>query len=420
MKLSRSMEQRLLWGALPILLLIAFAIYKKKVPSEREIYREPAIAGPHLANEEFKKQWELHAEAIDSALALGEDGTVYASTIDGSLYAVNPSGNLHWKTTIGPTHEAPTIASDGTIYVANANQTFYAINRDGSIKWTRDSGPYADKSSPWRAGALDDEKFYTIWRGSLRAVNQQNGTIAWSSGWGYEQAGSASLRPDGTLVFMGPGWLHAAGDDGKILWSYPPPDPLETPIQLPLPQGWKPPEGRFFLDSGIAVDKDGTVYAAAAGSKLISIAPDGTLRWEVDTHRNTTNYATPLIAADGTIYDFCGDGAIYAMNADGSQKWLLETGSIIAATPVLAADGTLLVVARDSLLAVSAEGKILGKTGFRVPGHASPTLAPDGTFYVVSSTGTLAAFSTRHGGLMDSAWPKFQHDLSNTGRARSF
>jgi outer membrane protein assembly factor BamB len=45
----------------------------------------------------------------------------------------------------------------------------------------------------------------------------------------------------------------------------------------------------------------------------------------------------------------------------------------------------------------------------------SPTLAPDGTLYIATSDNTLYAVQTTSKGLLNSAWPKYQRDLWNSG-----
>ena len=76
------------------------------------------------------------------------------------------------------------------------------------------------------------------------------------------------------------------------------------------------------------------------------------------------------------------------------------------------------VLSEDTLAAISPEGKLLSKVA--VPGgHFSPTLAADGTLYVPLRTGKVIAFATTHGPLLlSSPWPKFQHDVANSGRAQ--
>jgi outer membrane protein assembly factor BamB len=74
--------------------------------------------------------------AIDSCPAIGADGTTYAGSSDGKLYAMNPDGSLKWSyTNGGEIHSSPAIRADGTIYIGNYDGKLYAINPDGSLKW---------------------------------------------------------------------------------------------------------------------------------------------------------------------------------------------------------------------------------------------------------------------------------------------
>ena len=128
-----------------------------------------------------------------------------------------------------------------------------------------------------------------------------------------------------------------------------------------------------------------------------------------------------MIAADATIYFASGDGTLYALLSDGTQKWALDLGGgAISAAPILAEDETIYVVTSTALVAVSPEGKLLARSSAGAGGDSSPTLDSDGTIYVATRTGKITAFSGTHGGLLSSAWPKFQAGPANSGRARSF
>jgi outer membrane protein assembly factor BamB len=126
-----------------------------------------------------------------------------------------------------------------------------------------------------------------------------------------------------------------------------------------------------------------------------------------------------VIAVDGTIYLASGDGNLYAVLPDGTQKWAFDAESgVFSAAPVLAEDGTIFVVNDGGLFAVSAEGKLLAHAVVGGSVASSPTIAPDGTVYVAGRAGKITAFSGTHGGLLNSAWPKFQAGPANSGRAR--
>jgi len=78
--------------------------------------------------------WKYRTGSGLSGPSIGADGTIYVSSHDHYLHAVNPDGTLQWKTEIGTgSSDTPAIGDDGTIYIGEL--FFYAINPDGTIKW---------------------------------------------------------------------------------------------------------------------------------------------------------------------------------------------------------------------------------------------------------------------------------------------
>jgi outer membrane protein assembly factor BamB len=372
----------------------------------------------HEQSATLPQKWQFTATgAITGALALGNDGTVYAAGEDGILYALNASGNLKWKFDVGRMTTAPAIGADETIYVSNEEERIFAISPTGTQRWAQGGGPFADKQPDWKAAAIDQSHLYTPWRGSIRAIQLGSGAFDWPTGIGFERGGSVSILPNGLVVYPGNGRIDAADLTGRTQWEYP---VMNLPLSVDMITRGRIPPGDFWLDSGIAVALDGTLYVCATGSRLVALAPDGTYKWEFKPKVYSINKATPVISEDRTIYFSSGDGTLYALNPDGTQKWATDTGALIAATPILTADETIYVVNGAGLVAVSPEGKILEKVAIAGGLESSPTLAPDGTVYVASRAGKIVAFAGSHGALMDSPWPKFQADLANTGRAPRF
>jgi outer membrane protein assembly factor BamB len=377
----------------------------------------PARRGTSVQSASLPKKWEFTSIGpVTGALALGDDGTVYAASEDGFVYALDAAGSLQWKFEAGPMQAAPAIGADGTIYVTNEDQRIFAINRTGTQQWAVGGGPYADKQMGKIAAAIDQNYLYTPWRGPLRALRLTGGAIDWDAGVGFERGGSVSILPNGVIVYSGVGRIDAVYSGGKTVWQYPAMDPPLS-VDMILKTGGHIPPGNFWLDSGIAVGADGTLYTCAVDSRLVGIASSGSYKWEFKTKTHSNNRATPVIATDGMIYFGSGDGTLYALNSDGTQKWAVDTGGTIVATPMLAEDGTVYVLNGASLLAVSPEGKVIAKTAVSGGVESSPTLAPDGTVYVASRGGKILAFVGTHGALMNSPWPKFQGNLANSGRA---
>jgi outer membrane protein assembly factor BamB len=357
---------------------------------------------------------------VSAALALGDDGTVYAASEDGFLYAIDASGNLRWKFNAGPMQAAPVLGADDTIYVTNEAQSIFAVNHDGTQQWVAGGGPYADKRTGSFAAAIDQAYLYAPWRGLLRAVRLTYGTFTWPAGYGYQNGGSVIKLANGLIVYTGAGRLDAVDSTGKIQWQYPEMNPPLT-VDMLTKNGGHIPIGTFWLDSPMAVGDDGTLYFCAVDSRLIALTSDGHFTWEFKTKTHSVNHAAPVIAADGTIYFASGDGSVYALFPNERLKWAFAAGGgAIAATPVLAQDGTIYVVNDAGLFAVSAQGKLLAHAAVGGSVDSSPTIAPDGTVYVAARAGKIVAFSGTHGGLLNGAWPKFQAGPANSGRARGF
>jgi outer membrane protein assembly factor BamB len=388
-------------------------MYSARFAGAKLVVREkaPAIA----------EKWQFaQMGPVGAALALGDDGTVYAASEDGFLYAIDAVGNLRWKFNAGPMQVAPVLGADDTIYVTNEEQFIFAVNQIGTQQWRVGGGPYADKRMGSFSAAIDQTHLYTPWRGQLRAVRLTYGTFDWPAGIGYQLGGSASVLGDRRVAYTGNGRMDVVDSAGRTQWEYPVMNPPMSVDMITKTAGHIPP-GNFWLESAMAVGDDGTIYACAVDSRLVALTSDGHLKWEFKTRTHSVNHAAPVIGTDGTIYFASGDGNLYAVLSDGVQKWAYDAASgAFSATPVLAEDGTIFVVNDGGLFAVSAEGKLLAHAVIGGSVASSPTIAPDGTVYVAGRAGKITAFSGTHGGLLNSAWPKFQAGPANSGRARGF
>lgn len=78
---------------------------------------------------------------------------------------------------------------------------------------------------------------------------------------------------------------------------------------------------------------DGTIYIGSADGYLNALYPDGSLKWQFPTGQSIDG--APAIGSDGTIYVGSEDDNLYALNPDGSLKWLYSTGGSIESSPVL-------------------------------------------------------------------------------------
>jgi outer membrane protein assembly factor BamB len=72
-----------------------------------------------------------------SSPVIAADGTIYAGSTDGCLYAVLPDGTDECLYDTGAAIEStPVILDDGTIFVGSSNGNLYAITREGNDLWS--------------------------------------------------------------------------------------------------------------------------------------------------------------------------------------------------------------------------------------------------------------------------------------------
>ena len=335
-------------------------------------------------------------DMVSSSPALASDGTIYVGSNDGKLYALNSNGTLKWSYATGPIEfSSPAIGTDGTVYVGSRDRNLYAIDPDGTLKWK-----YATMDEISGSPALAGDG--TVYLGSrdknLYAINP-DGTRKWTFPTDSLVWGSPAIGADGT-IYVGSvdGKLYAFNAVGTLKWSY---------------------AAGGAITVSPAIGADGTVYFGSwDNNKLYALNTDGTLKWSFNTG-GALHGGSPAIGTDGTIYIGSVDHKVYALNPDGTLKWSYTTGWSLQTAPVVGNDGTIYVGSCDNKVhAITADGTLKWSytTGNSI--NSSPALGTNGILYVGSDDHYLYAIDTGTGaGLADSPWPKFQHDLQNTGRA---
>ncbi len=306
----------------------------------------------------------------------------------------------------------PAVGADGTLFVSSLDGNLYAVNPDGSPKWSFAAGGYFDNSSPALgaggtvvAGASD---------GFLYAVQQATGALAWKFQAANPISSTPAMGADGTVYFHDDLGLYAVTASGVQKWhtavnghSYSSPVIgsggtvyLGTPAGLQLFD----PSGNLLstfstatpIDATPAVDADGTVYVGTVGGEAYALHPDGTQKWHVSLAFGEGFTASPVISPSGAVCMASGDGTLYELSAaDGSTlaSIALPSSSTLSA-PVVAGDGTIYVGTGDyNLYAVdpsSHQSKLISSTAYYIFG--SPTLA-NGFLYFGSLDSKVYAYN---------------------------
>ncbi len=278
---------------------------------------------------------EYYYRGFTATPALDINGTLYIcggnnNFSESAFYAINPDGSLKWKITTGSgsntSYSSPAIGNDGTIFIGSANGSLYAVYPDGSIKWKYSTGTRID-SSP--AIATDGTIYFGCQDGYMYALNPI-GTLKWK----YKIAepssaenSSPSIGPDGTIYIGSTGRkILAINPNGSLKWSI---STTNTVSTTP------------------SIGRDGTLYIASDFT-LKSINPEnGNIYWQY--YLGNIRNSSPIIDAQGTI--FCSaDNIFYALNPNGTKMWSYEFSNNIYSTGVIDKNKQLYVTTFDNVL----------------------------------------------------------------------
>lgn len=309
---------------------------------------------------------------------IGYDDILYMGTRANSMdsnyfYAVKPDGTLLWDfRTEGPypNEGAGIVGSDTTIYISSNNTYIYALDKHGNQKWK--IGKLAVSKYPLLSMAKNGDLYVSTHADSLLVIDTKTGEIKNKIYLGVDGAGiPVSFTTDGENIVYVKGtatnfdnymYLVFADLDGNEIWSR---------AFFSLVE-YKPT-----LDNENNIYVVGTDTANTPTDKLFSFDNEGNLRWEFITE-GLSHKGPPTIDSDGNIIFLAGKYynddlryAIYSVDYKGNENWsyLID--------PDLPRFSTYV----DHPLTVDAEGKIYF--------GASRSTVSNGYFYCLNKTGEL-------------------------------
>ena len=341
------------------------------------------------------KKWEfqLGGRAAGSP-AIAPDGTVYV-TGNGGLVAIAPDGAEKWRSQYIQVTSSPTIGPDGAIYFCELHGILYAYNPGGSPMWP---GGHAIQAAVYdTAPLMGNGGAIYIASGGISAYSASDGMPLWQHKQYIGLAELAALGPDGNILLgAANGQFYSfQPSDGSVAW--------QANVRDARALG------------GTAIGSDGTIYVGADNGVLYAVFNDGKPRWEFKAAGPIST--EPVVAEDGTVYVAAAD-KLYAVTPEGKKKWAFAAPYEFRTAPALAADGTIYCPTADNkLYAINPDGSKKWEYASGEMISTPPNIAADGTIYVATVEGRLLALSDSNGGLMHSAWPRFQHDAANTGNA---
>lgn len=266
----------------------------------------PVDTGLFAVNPDGTLKWAFPMEnGTESSPAIGWDGTIYAGSYDGKLYAIADSGSqgvMKWEfPTGGPIDGSPTVDGCGTIYIGSRDSTMYAINPDGTLRWS------------FRAGG-DIESSPTIGDNGILYFGSFDGNL-YALGTGAPDVGMVSLDlPD--QIETDSTYLPAA-----TLRNYRA-DPQSFQVACLIDTG-----GHYVYGDTIAI------FDLAGGSTSFeSFSP-----WTVgpDTGIIYSITAVCLLSADDNVFNdslmkkvVSGEGISFA-RGDANGDWVIDLGDAI-------------------------------------------------------------------------------------------
>jgi outer membrane protein assembly factor BamB len=341
-------------------------------------------------------------QSFATSPVVADDGSLYLASVRGNVYSLYPSSAMRWE------YHLREFIAGGLLQDAEENIYFttltevLSVTPSGRKRWETT----CSEARMWQddqGSTFEGNVLYTECGNAFCALNKDDGSQIWTRPALDSESAPVMLK-EGVLVFVSESRLVAVDRDGKMLWTW----------------GNSQIEGQ--IDTPIAVGFDETLYAGSRlNQNFVALDAHGTLKWSFNA-RNQGFRSSPVIASDGTIYVITFEDVLYALTSDGAEKWRFQLSKAVNgeqhAAPVLGSDGTIYLLAEQRLIALSPERKLLWTLPVEGTFGGSPALANDGTFYVPTLEGGLYAVQTESRGLMRSAWPRYQHDSSNSGRAQ--
>jgi len=353
-------------------------------------------------------EWRFSTEGrVTASIAVSGD-SLYVSSRDGNVYALNADGTEQWRFETGDVVRSSPAVVDGTVYVGSLDGNVYALDTDPD--W--EVGSSANEDEQWRfetddgiisSPAVTDGRLYIGSRdNNLYALNAATGDEQWRFETGFSVESSPAIADN--TVYVGshdqnvyaidtdPDWEVGAATEADELWRF------TTGDTVP---------------SSPAVS-NGTVYVGSLDGNLYALdTVSGSVNWRFDTGGAVT--ASPAVESndgtDDTVYIGSRNQSVYAIGAQNAERlWEFDTGQPVTSSPTVAgeaADDGVVYIGSSNFNVYgldTTDGERLWEfdTGDRVRG--SPAVvnvgtendSADGIVYIGSRNGTV--FALREGG----------------------
>lgn len=298
------------------------------VPPSSKLY---AVSAP-TSGSDPTMLWtvDLGPSRTSSSPTLGPDGTVYAVSGAGKLFAISPDGGVKWTATTGPMlRAAPALAADGTVYLASLDGKLYAVappaagGSDGVVQWTFDLGTHLGPTA-----LVTDAK-------SGAGAN------------GIGSIASPTIAPDGTIYLGGSNSnFYAITAQGQLKWLF------EAQREL----------AGIASTAALSADNQTLYFGANKGGIYAVNAADGSLRWQYDIYGSIFN--SPALDSQGILYTGSTVGHVFAIDtAAGKRVFDYDAGAAVWTAPSILPNGSIAFATRPGEVTLLQSSLKLPSTG---------------------------------------------------------
>ncbi len=289
---------------------------------------------------------------ITAGLAAEIDGLAryYFSSLDRVVYAYSADGQRRWKARMaGPVYALASLPG-GEVAAGDDAGTVTLLDASGKRLWSHSLGTRVTALS----GALEEGLLAGGWdqRLTLLAAAARDERVRWQADLESRVTGIAAL-PGVAIASTMAGDIRAFDAGGGSLWRFSAGAPV-TRLGT----------SEF---SGAAEGEQGVVLAGVQDGRLVALASDGALRWQVDLGEGSPVWrAVRLRAEDRPVIVAANGGAtpeVSMLSVEGAWLWRLALPSPAGAVAVLDLDldgsGEILVGLADGrILAYDGQGRL--------------------------------------------------------------
>ena len=335
--------------------------------------------------------YPVDGDLTEAGVSLGLDGSVYAASKEGTLYAVDSLGRYLWSYDAeGSIYSSPLVSKDGALTFASGNNVI-RLDAAGNFLWKYTTtgtvfSPLAEAVDGTIYVSDFNKRFYAIaWDGSL----------SWQISLGTETYGTVKSGPaiaaDGT-IYVGLEKLYALDNKGAVVWSYAAADGRPSAQAVPA--------------------NNGLIYFPTTKS-LYAVDTTGTLVWSYPAG----SFASPVMDNSGNLYYGSSNGSLYVLNAlTGAMTKEYVIGADVFATAISSGKTLFAGSADSTLYAYDSLG--VQMFAFKAGGSIEGAIAAnEGRVYFSATDGVLYSAETGASGPDSLSWSSYAG--SNQRRSRS-